>query len=64
MYNLATTQKWNYEDLVTLKPCTHPSHDFPSMLYVAPGDIAVHTCPACGLESKVVGREYFMTYGL
>lgn len=63
-YNLLTTQTWDYETIVKCKPCTSPSHDFPSMLYVPPGETVVHTCPSCGQESKVVGQEFTLSYGI
>ena len=30
------------------KPCFHPEHDFPSHVYIAPGQTYKHVCPGCG----------------
>lgn len=30
------------------KPCMNPEHDFPSMIYIPPGESFTHTCPGCG----------------
>lgn len=27
--------------------CKDPSHNFPNMLYIAPGSFHTHTCPGC-----------------
>lgn len=40
-----------------LKPCLSPSHNFPSMLYVRPGESYTHTCPSCGHQITVRGRQ-------
>jgi len=35
--------------------CRDPNHDFPNMLYIAPGKKHVHKCPTCGQVSIGIG---------
>jgi hypothetical protein len=39
---------WN--DLVS---CNDPSHNFPSHLWIPPGQSHTHKCPRCGQETTV-----------
>ncbi len=41
---------WKY-----VKVCTSPQHNPPTHLYIPPGNIAIHTCPGCGKETKMQG---------
>lgn len=34
-------------------PCKHPEHNFPTGLYIKPGESYTHVCPACGKEETV-----------
>jgi hypothetical protein len=36
-----------------VKTCMSPSHNFPNMLYIPPGESHTHKCPACGMETTV-----------
>lgn len=42
--------KWNEDKL---KPCLNPSHNFPTHLYIEPGQTYKHVCPGCGNEISV-----------
>jgi hypothetical protein len=62
------SSKWN-SDWTSTSPkewkemnklCNDPSHHFPSMMYVAPGEEHVHTCPSCGLQSMVQGNWTYL----
>ena len=35
------------------KPCYHRSHNFPTMIYIPPGQSFTHTCPGCGQKQTV-----------
>ena len=37
------------------KVCNHPGHCFPTMLYIPPGEVWEHTCPACGQRTVIRG---------
>jgi hypothetical protein len=37
--------------------CIHPSHQFPSGLYIPPGKKYRHVCPGCGSTQTVIAPE-------
>lgn len=41
--------------------CRHPSHEFPSMLYVPEGKGYKHVCPGCGNAIVVTNQKF--TFG-
>lgn len=42
--------RWNEDKL---KPCLTPGHEFPSHLYIPPGQTYKHVCPGCHQETVV-----------
>lgn len=45
------------EDVYGYKYCRHPSHDFPTHLYIEPGKSYTHTCPRCRLQITLTAPE-------
>lgn len=39
------------------RPCQHPDHNVPNMIYIPPGKKLVHTCPGCGFTVTVRGSQ-------
>ena len=37
--------------------CNHPSHNPPTHIYIPPGKIFIHVCPACGEEFRIHGEN-------
>lgn len=41
------------------RPCLHPGHEFPNMLYIPQGHSYTHTCPKCGQSQTGTNNIYY-----
>lgn len=52
-------QNEGFFDLAQAPACVHPSHNYPSGLYVAPGKGYTHKCPGCGYVTTVTNPQIY-----
>ncbi|QDH83526.1 hypothetical protein [Achromobacter phage Motura] len=56
----ATQQKQSgFFDLPVAQFCTHPEHNFPTHLYIPPGQGYRHVCPGCKREEVSYNHGVF-----
>lgn len=39
------------------RPCLSPEHEPPMHIYLRPGDVLVHKCPACGQVRRIMAPQ-------
>jgi len=57
---MAIKQTSGFEDDPRTPHCVHPEHQPPSLLYIPPGKIYRHVCPACGYTVRLRGSSVTM----